>query len=142
MPQMQLPHRFFALLHKAVFATDRHANALFTKERANFSEFLMLNALEHCDDSSQQRIAEFLNLTPAAVSRRVDSLVTRKLAVRTEDPRSRRTNRIVLTKAGRAEIAKMQKVLAKGFKSQVAAVSDKDMRSTCRVLETLLDSFK
>lgn len=136
-----LPHRFFALLHKAVFATDRHANLLLSKQDSYFSDFLILNALLSCEDPSQQNIAKYLNLTPAAVSRRIDALVARGLAKRTEDPNSRRTNRIALTKSGKDEIEQMQKVLGKGFKKQVASLTQKEMHATCKVLETLLHSF-
>lgn len=139
---LPLPYRFFALLHKVVFTTDRHANTLFTKEHSYFSEFLILNALLCCEDPSQHSIALFLNITPAAVSRRIDSLVVRGFAKRTEDPKSRRTNRIALTPKGKAELSRMQKILGKGFKKHIAALSEKEMQSTCRVLETLLDSFK
>lgn len=141
MREMPLPHRFFALLHKAVFTADRHANTLFEEEHSHFSEFLMLSALSRCEDPSQQSIATFLNLTPAAVSRRIDTLVRRGLASRKADPASRRTNRIVLTKAGHSELARMQKMLERGFRTHVAALSKEDMLSTCRVLEQLLDSF-
>lgn len=141
MRELPVSHRFFALLHKAVFATDRHANTLLSKEDSYFSDFLILNALLSCEDHSQHNIAMYLNLTPAAVSRRIDALVTRGLAKRTEDPNSRRSNRIALTAKGKAEVARMQKILGQGFKNQISSLSAKEMQSTCRVLETLLDSF-
>ncbi len=141
MQELSLTDSFFALLHKAVFATDRHANALLIKENSTFSDFLILNTLLRCEDLSQQNIALFLNLTPAAVSRHIDILVKRELAQRTEDPRSRRANRITLTQKGKTEIARMQKVLRKGFKNNIAVLSEKEMKSVCRVLEVLLKSF-
>lgn len=141
MRELPLPYRFFALLHKVVFTADRHANLLFEKEHSYFSEFLILNALLCCEDPSQHSIAVFLNITPAAVSRRIDALVARGFAKRTEDPQSRRTNRIALTSKGKAELSRMQKILGRGFKNHINALSEKDMRSTCKVLETLLESF-
>lgn len=141
MHKLPVSHRFFALLHKAVFATDRHANTLLSKENSYFSDFLILNALLSCEDPSQQNIAMYLNLTPAAVSRRIDVLVERGLAKRTEDPNSRRTNRIALTPKGKAEVSRIQKILEKGFKNQISSLSGKEIHSTCKVLEILLHSF-
>lgn len=141
MHEQPASHRFFALLHKAVFATDRHANTLLSKEDSYFSDFLILSALQSCEDPSQQNIALYLNLTPAAVSRRIDALVKRGLTKRTEDPNSRRTNRIALTSKGKAEVSRIQKILEKGFKNQIASLSAKEIHSTCTVLEILLHSF-
>lgn len=141
MREVPLPHHFFASLHKVVFAIDRHANSLFADEHSHFSEFLIMNALLCSEDASQQTIATYLNITPAAVSRRIDSLVHRGLAKRIEDPKSRRSNRISLTQTGKKELSRMRNILQRGFKKQVASVSKKEMEVTCKILEVLLTSF-
>lgn len=136
-------HQLFALLHKIVFATDRHANALFTEAdiKSGFSESLVLQTLRHQKESSQHNLATCLNLTPAAVSRRIDTLVKRGLAKREEDEESRRSNRIILTRKGADELAQIDKVLERGFKKPLTSITQEEIKQTCKTLEKLLTSL-
>lgn len=123
-----------------MFTADRRANALLAEAeiKSGFSESLVLHALSHNKDTSQHSIASCLNLTPAAVSRRIDTLVKRGLAKREEDTESRRTNRIVLTAKGKHELEHMDKVLKQGFEKPVTSLSKEELSQACHLLEKLL----
>ena len=143
MSKLPPTHRLFSLLHKVIFTADRRANALFAEAdiKSGFSESLVLHTLHHNKESSQHNIATCLNLTPAAVSRRIDTLVKRGLAKREEDEESRRTNRIVLTPKGTDEFEHIDKILKHGFEKPVAVLTDKEVEQTCQILEKLLASL-
>ena len=133
----------FALLHKIVFATDRHANTLCAEAgiKSSFSELLLLHTLHHYKDASQHIVSKCLNLTPGAVSRRIDALVKRGLAKRKEDVGNRRSNRIVLTLKGIRELAQIDKILNRGFRKPLSAITQEEIGKTCKTLEKLLTSI-
>lgn len=133
----------FALLHKIVFAVDRHANALCAeaKIRSSFSELLLLHTLHHYKDAPQHTLAKCLNLTPGAISRRIDTLAKRGLVKRTEDTGSRRSNRIILTAKGLHELSHIDTILKQGFAKQTNSITKEETKQTCTILEKLLNSF-
>ncbi|MFZ2719967.1 MAG: MarR family transcriptional regulator, partial [Minisyncoccia bacterium] len=67
----------------------------------------------------QQRIAEFLNLTPAAVSRQIDTLSEEGLIKREQDPDSRRSHVVNLTPAGTSRLELMKTTLLQSFGEKV-----------------------
>ena len=136
-------NELFALLHKIVFATDRYANTLCAKAgiKSSFSELLLLHTLNHYKDASQHLVSKCLNLTPGAVSRRIDTLVQRGLAKRKEDAGNRRSNRIVLTLKGIEELTHIDKILNRGFKKPLSSITQEEMKKTCNTLEKLLTSI-
>lgn len=133
----------FGFVHQVVFATDRKANALCAEAnlKSGFPEFLLLHTLHHHKEASQHTIADCLNITPGAVSRRLDTLVKRGLAKREADKQSRRTNRIILTQKGVLELEKIDKALQKGFEKAINTLSEQEIKQTCKTLEKLLTSL-
>lgn len=133
---------FLQTIHKMAFLLDRRADSVLSKARhGTFSRFLVLTALTHCPGVSQREIASFLNLTPAAVSRQVESLVRAKLLSRSPAPGSRRENAIRLTKKGAEEQEAMKKILVEGLRSILKSVSRSDMEFVTKVLNTILLSL-
>lgn len=133
----------FALLHQVVFATDRRANALCAEAnlKSGFQELILLHTLHHEQEASQHTIAECLNITPGAVSRRIDILTKRGLVKREVDKTSRRTNKIILTPKGLTELQNIDNVLKQGFKKAIDSLSSQEIKQTCTTLEKLLTSF-
>lgn len=142
---MTLPsstYRLIALAHRLVFVVDRRARELLLAESANFSDFLILHVIESCEHAPQQKIAGMLDLTAAAVSRRIDALIERRLVKRGKNPDTRREVRIELTPHGKDELARMQDILERGLFSQLGAVPAKEMKQASLVIGTLLATFE
>jgi MarR family transcriptional regulator for hemolysin len=120
--------RFLRAMHKGVFLIDRKADRLLADSLGGtFSQFLVLTAIAQCPGLSQQKIAEFLDLTPAAISRQIDTLVKAELIKSEEDPQSRRSHIISLMPAGEKRVNEMKTVLMEAFrKASPVAVEDLD----------------
>ena len=133
---------FLKNIHKVVFAVDRSADHLLAKSLdTTFSQFLLLTAISRCPGLSQQKIATFLNLTPAAISRQIDNLVNAGYIVREEDPESRRAHVVNLTEKGKERHEAMKTVLLRSFKSRIDGIAEKDIEMVNHVLHTILMTF-
>lgn len=130
--------RFLRAAHKSVCVIDRNADRLLTEAHGGtFSQFLILMAIFQCSGLSQQKIAEFLDLTPAAVSRQIDSLVKADLIVREQDPQSRRSHVVSLTSAGEARFRTMKSTLIDSFKESTT-VPTEELDAASEVLEKVV----
>lgn len=130
--------RFLRAVHKSVYVFDRHADRLLADTHGGtFSQFLILMAIAQCSGLSQQKIAQFLDLTPAAISRQVGNLVNSKLIVREQDPLSRRTHTVTLTPAGEARLRTMKTTLLDSFKES-SRVPREALDTASEVLENVV----
>lgn len=130
--------RFLRAVHKSVCVIDRHADRLLTEANGGtFSQFLVLMAIAHAPGLSQQKIADFLDLTPAAVSRQIETMVNADLIVREQDPQSRRSHTVSLTKAGEARLRIMKTTLLDSFEKTVAVPAD-ELDAASATLEKVL----
>jgi MarR family transcriptional regulator for hemolysin len=131
--------RFLQMLHKTVYVFDRYADRLLADNRkGTFSQLLILTAIARCKAASQQKLAEFLNLTPAAVSRQIDALVTAGFIIREDDPHNRRTHVIRLTPAGEKKYTAMKTALLNTFKEKIDAVDQLELERASKTLECVL----
>lgn len=123
--------RFLRAMHKGVFLIDRRADRLLADSMGGtFSQFLILMAIAQCPGLSQQKIAEFLDLTPAAVSRQIDTLGKAKLIKSEDDPQSRRSHIVSLTSAGEKRFKMMKSTLIESFRNgSPVAVEELDAAS-------------
>ncbi len=130
--------RFLRAIHKSVYVIDRNADRLLTeKEGGTFSQFLILMAIAQCSGLSQQKIADFLDLTPAAISRQIDSLVKADLIVRKQDPQSRRSHVVSLTPAGKSRFLSMKSTLLDSFKETASASAD-ELDAASEIIERIV----
>lgn len=131
----QAYERFLQSAHKMVYAVDRGADRLL-KERfnASFSQFMVLMAIDCCTKPSQQDIAQFMDLTPAAVSRQIDALVKSGSISRKPDPENRRSHMIALTPKGKSRMIEMKQVLLSSFASSVD-IPDSELTQASELLE-------
>lgn len=112
--------RFLRAVHKSVCVIDRTADRILTETSGGtFSQFLVLMAITHSSGLSQQKIAEFLDLTPAAVSRQIDALVEAGFVVREQDPQSRRSHVVSLSPVGNERMHAMKKILLDSFQEHM-----------------------
>ncbi len=130
--------RFLRALHKAVYVIDRGADRLLTESMGGtFSQFLVLMATAQCPGLSQQKISAFLDLTPAAVSRQVDSLVEEGLLERKQDPSSRRSHVVNLTAKGEKRFLAMKNLLIQSF-SETVAIDAKELDVASTTIENVV----
>lgn len=139
MPHETPYERFLKALHKTVFSLDRYADRLLSENsHGTFSQFLVMTAIAKCPKVSQQKIAEFLNLTPAAVSRQIDVLVSAGFIARKEDPQSRRAHVIELTASGEKHYLELKSSLMDAFKDRLHLVKPSELESASATLEKVL----
>lgn len=112
--------------HKAVFVMDKIANrTLQDNFNLTYSQFLVLVAINRNPDVSQRDIADFLDMTEAAVSRQIDIIVDKKYAQRYENKKNRREYILSLTESGKNNLQKAFKILDDKFED-VFKVIDED----------------
>jgi MarR family transcriptional regulator for hemolysin len=130
--------RFLRAAHKAVYVFDRKADRLLADAMGGtFSQFLVLMAIVQCPGLSQQKIAEFLDLTPAAVSRQIDTMVKADIIVREEDPNSRRSHVVSLTAAGETRFRAMKAKLIDAFR-EASPVAAAELDAASETLERVV----
>lgn len=133
--------RFLRAIHKSVCVIDRSADRLLSDaQEGTFSQFLILMAIAQRSGLSQQKIAEFLDLTPAAVSRQIDGLVKAELIVREQDPQSRRSHVVSLSPAGEERFRAMKSRLLHSFKESAAVPAD-ELDAASEVLEKVVTAM-
>ena len=115
--------RLTAHLHELVFAMDRLAdNAVRSRFGVDYNLFVFLNPLFE-RDLDVTLLAEQLNLTRAAVSKRVPQLVRDGWIVTSSDPANARRVLLALTARGRELVAEAGSLLGTRFGSIVDGLS-------------------
>ena len=133
---------FLRLIHQTVFFYDRNAGRLLHEQQmGTFSHFLIMLAISQHPGLTQQNIAEFLHVTPAAVSRMIDTLVEMGCVKRIADPKSRRAHAISLTAAGKKRFVAMRTLLTDRAVSAMDGIPASDMKATLRTLRRILDAL-
>lgn len=92
-----------------------------------------------CDETrpSQKEIAEFLRLDPSQVVSLIDDLQRRGFVERVPDPRDRRSNVLVATKAGQAAHAKARVDVLRAEDELLAGLDAADRDALGRILRRL-----
>jgi len=130
--------RFLRAAHKTVCVFDRKADRLLAENLGGtFSQFLVLMAIAHSPGLSQQKIAIFLDLTPAAVSRQIDTLVKAELIQREQDPHSRRSHIVSLTAGGETRFRAMKSALIEAFEKE-SPVDARELDAASETMERLV----
>ena len=88
-------------LHKTVFLMDKQADKVLRDTfTVSASQFRILMAIDHKSDISQKDIADYWEMTEAAVSRILNPLIEKKLIIRSENIHNRSKNCLKLSKSG------------------------------------------
>ncbi len=128
-------------IHKAVIVMDKIADStLGQKLNITLSQFLILMAVEHHTNVSQIEIANFLELTQAAVSRQIEVLRNKKLISITQNKESRRENILHPTPLGQKLFREAGKILDETFENLYKVMNDKEKESLEKSLDKLLFS--
>ena len=105
MPDTGFKETELFLLHEIVIRLDRLARTtILDPEGITYPEFLVLMAARELPSSTQDGVAEYLDMSKSLVSQRVSSLMLKGLALQQADPESRRKINLVLTEAGSTKV--------------------------------------
>ncbi|HET8581001.1 MAG TPA: MarR family transcriptional regulator [Candidatus Paceibacterota bacterium] len=126
------------LIHQTVFMFDRAADhQLRERSLGTFPQFLIMTAIDRFPGLTQQKIAAFLHVTPAAVSRMLDTLVEAGYVSRTDKLGSRRAHAVALTAAGRRRFERMDALVSSQAAIVTATVPRAELEATLRTLHAL-----
>lgn len=100
------------------------------------SQFKILWILrKHSEGVQQTNIADWLNLTEAAVSRQIRLLKAEKLIEKRVDSKNRRNSVIILSPGGRKFAEAAMKVLVKEYEPFFADLTQKQRGNLCGMME-------
>ena len=88
-------------------------------------------------NQTHKEVAEWIGVTPATLTRMVDTLVTRQLAKRTQDPKDRRQIHLQATSSGKALAEKYKDRVNVQIQTRIDALSSTEkskLREGLRVL--------
>ena len=98
-------------IHSFIYNVDSAFDETLGKNASiNYTEFLILLALEENIKYTQEEIARWSNFTKSTVSKTIDKLVTRKYLLRKEHTTDRRQKVITFTDLGLLELEKAQTI--------------------------------
>jgi DNA-binding MarR family transcriptional regulator len=89
--------------------------------------------------ASQAELSRRTGIDPSDVVAVVNDLVSRRLVTRERDPRDARRNVVTLTRAGRAELARLGAVIAEIQERFLAPLNDSERRQLQRILTKLAE---
>lgn len=128
-------------VHQMYFLVQKHLeHALSKTSHISFSQFMILVGFQ-CSESegvSQSRIAEYLHLTEATVSRHVSTLVDIGLLSRHEDKANRRKHIIQITSKGKKAFTVAQNIIDKELHDIFAVIKEKDRAGITKNFEAVL----
>lgn len=128
-------------IHKAVFVMDKVADStLQNKLDITLSQFLILMAIEHHTNVSQIEIANFLELTQAAVSRQIEVLRNKKLITISQNEENRRENILHPTSLGQKLFREAGKILDETFENLYKVMNNSEKEQLEKSLDKLLFS--
>lgn len=97
----QIENKLAVKIHKTAYALGKMAGKIVSEEVGlSFPQFMILTGVKYHPHCSQKDIADFRQLTEAAVSKQVDSLVEAGFLARKVNPDNRRAHDLELTPQG------------------------------------------
>jgi MarR family transcriptional regulator for hemolysin len=87
-------------------------------------------------------LATILDVEPPLVTKLVDNLETRRLAVRQSHPDDRRAKQVCLTESGMALVDEIERLLTKAMRELLKEVRADDLRIYLKVLAQIADAAK
>lgn len=126
-------------LHKLVFLLDKISDQLLQENlQMSFSHFRLLMAMHSKDHLSQKDIAEYWDMTEAAVSRQVEMLIERKLIFIEENTENRRQHLLTLTSLGKKQLEKAYTILETKYEEIFAVINQRERKVMVEALHKLL----
>lgn len=101
-------------------------------------QYSLLHAIsQKKQDVVQQDMAEILNKDKSAILRLIDSLESKGLAVRSNDPQDRRKNVLTVTEQGKESIDQFITVTTRWNENIIQGISQSDLNTFYSVIEQI-----
>ncbi len=142
MPSSSTNRKVLNQLHSLIKAIDnRGAQILLHEMGIGFSQFKILSCLSKTPGASQSEIAQWLNLTPPAISRQVEAMLGKGLIASRKNPKNRRQHILSLTSTGQDALKKAWELLDSRFGDVMAVLSKEEQSRLVDMLDRLLHHF-
>ncbi len=129
-------------IHKVVFLMDKIADqALQLKEEITLSQLRILIAIGKKKDLTQKDIADFWEMTEAAVSRQVENLHKGKLITIHKNEKNRREHILKLTQAGHDSVKRAFGIVEKAHERLYRELDMEEKKVFLSVLNKLLKTI-
>jgi DNA-binding MarR family transcriptional regulator len=99
--------------------------------------FALMNVVDLADGPSQQQVGEILGLDPSGLISVIDELEAAGLLERRRAPDDRRRHALVLTRAGRAKLAKAREASRKRGEELIAPLSEAEAQTFHDLLQRI-----
>ncbi len=100
--------------------------ALVEKCDMSFPQFMFLTSVQNHPDKSQRMLASFRKMTPAAISKQVDSLIDKGWVVKKIKKGKRLEYALSLSSVGKKKLKQAEKILEKHYKKILGDRVDKE----------------
>jgi DNA-binding MarR family transcriptional regulator len=125
-------------IHSFIYNVDAAFELVLNKDaKINYTEFLIMLALEEDINYTQDQIAYWSRFTKSTVSKTIDKLVTKKFLDRKEHKQDRRQKTISFTAKGLKELAIAKDLGDKQAQDVFACLSASEIKS----LESVVDKL-
>lgn len=117
------------VVHQLYFSVQKHLeHALSLDKGLSFSQFIILVGFSCSSDShlTQARLAEYLMLTEATVSRHIRILVAKKFLHKEREGADKKSYKLSLSPLGKKVFTRAKKIIKKELDICFAHVSDRD----------------
>lgn len=126
-------------LHKLIFLMDKRADkTLQEKLDLTFSQFRILIAIDH-QTVCQKDIANYWDMTEAAVSRQVDIMVEAGLIDKEENEENRRRFLLKLSDKGKKNLKDATELIDSAYEKIYSVVNQEERKVLGEALHKLLD---
>lgn len=130
-------------LHSLIKAIDtRGAQILQNEMGIGFSQFKILSTLSKQANVSQATIAECLNISPPAISRQVEVMLSKGLISSYKNPKNRRQHILSLTSSGEQTLAQAWDILDVRFGDVLAVLDQKEQKQLVVMLDKLYQRLR
>jgi len=125
-------------LHNLIRAIDKAGEYILHDEKGfGFSQFKILSVLSNQPNSSQRYVADCLNVSPPAISRQVENMISSGLITSRVNPKNKREHLLALTMSGDAILKKAWDLLDGRFSQVMAALDKKQQQQLVDMLDKL-----
>ena len=134
-------HQITYNLHKSVFLLDKLADRILRERlKMTFSQFRVLMAIGR-KDVCQKDIADFWDMTEAAVSRQIEILAGKKLITKKENAKNRRARIVSLTSSGEKLLQRAFTLIDGEYEEIYKDINQKERKVLVESLDKLLCSM-
>lgn len=130
-------NNFHALQHKM----EVEGAHLVRLNHITYSQWFVLEIIEHCGDSSIKQISEMLGISSSAVTQLVSGLVQSGYVMRRDNPKDRRSIQLGLSPKGKQQMAATKQGFIKRLMKLADALSASELETFLRLQEKIISKF-